>query len=154
MSWSLKLRNGDLALSGSSLETVSGAPKLVQDLRCWILERMGTDNLHPGFGSLFDGGVEPNGTVHTSVIGTFNEEIARLDIESDLRRILNEYQAKQVARLKVDRATYGKSTFSRGEVLVAVEGIEFTVALDTIYIVISLRTGDDSILSLDLTLQG
>lgn len=148
MSWSLKLRHGDLTLSGASLAMVTNEEKLAQDLRCWILEKMGTDSLHPSFGSLIDGGVRLDGRVELGVIGT-EPDTALAMIESELHRIVSEYQAQQLARAKGDRFSYNKSTLSLREALLALTNIEATMVGDNLNIVMSIQTANG--LNLGLT---
>jgi hypothetical protein len=69
MSWSLRIQNGDLMLDGTNLGRATGSAKLIQDLRCAILEKMGTDDLHPEYGSLLDGGRDESGDVQPGYIG-------------------------------------------------------------------------------------
>lgn len=152
MSWSLKLRNGDLSTKGASLDIVTGSEKLVQDLRCFILERMGTDSAHPDFGSLFDGGVQ-NGLVHESVIGSWDWGMAESIIREDLNRIMKEYSDDQLIRARQDRAVYGRTTFTKGEVLMGIGNISFERSQDILYVTINLTTGDGQDLELDLTLN-
>src|SRR4051794_27221905 len=97
MSWSLELRGGDLAIGGASYGVVTNQAKLVQDLRCAILERMGTDPDHPGYGSLIDGG-RLNGVEQESVIATDDWDVAVLTVEGEIRRIVDLYQKMQIAR--------------------------------------------------------
>lgn len=151
MSWSLKLTNGDLDLRAASYGIVTGEAKLIQDLRCFILEKMGTDPLHPEFGSLIDGGRRPDGTVIDGVIGLVNNDLARLEVESDIRRIVREYQQRQLGRAREDKGRYGKTTFSRGEVLVALNSVDFEAVADTLNVTLVITTGNENELELALT---
>lgn len=151
MTWSLALRHGDLDLSpNASLGTVTGSDKLVQDLRCFLLERMGSDDLHPTFGSLLDGGFR-DGQYVEGVIGVLNDELAALAVETEIRRMVAAYQAAQLARARGDRATYGKATLTKGEVLLSLDAIDIVQASETMVITLHLTTGDDqAILTLGL----
>lgn len=142
MSWSLALRNGDLALGGTQLAAVKGTAKLIQDLRCAILEPMGTDSLHASFGSLIDGGRKPDGTVVTSPLGGSNWSAISSQIEAELRRILDEHRSRQVARARSDQFTYGRPTLDPGELLLAIENIQMISVQDTLVCQIALQVGD------------
>src|ERR1051325_1057251 len=109
MSWSLQVSYGDFPVSGNSLGIVAGANKLGQDLRHWVLEKMGTDPLHLDYGSLIDGGRTSDGVEQESIIGHVNDRNARVLIESELRRIIQAYQRQQIARAKADRLVYNKT---------------------------------------------
>src|SRR4051812_13042423 len=141
MSWSLKIRNGDLVLFGTRFDTVTQENKLAQDFRCFILERMGSDDMHPWYGSLLDGGVQ-DGMEVLSVISTTDWNYASLEIESDIRRMAGIYQQMQVRRAKRDRTKWGKSTLTRGELLIGISGIRFTSTEDLLYVTISIVTGN------------
>lgn len=153
MSWSLKLRNGDLVTDGAQLAQVTGAGKLVQDLRCAILERRGHDDLHRQFGSLIDGGYDNDGEYVDSIIGEIDIDFAVLQIESDLRRIMTEHQQRQVARSKNDRQKYGQSTLENDELLYSVEDITFTQAQDKIMVNVFIKTGTGTTFDLAVPLQ-
>jgi hypothetical protein len=150
MTWSLALRNGDLTLSSASYGTVTGEDKLVQDLRAFILERMGTDDMHPSYGSLLDGGRLPDGTEKSGPIGSSDIEFAQLEIETELRRIISIYQNRQLARAKDDRLTYGKTTLSKSEVLLAIQGINFRQVGDTLNVQLNLQTAANTTIPLTI----
>lgn len=151
MAWSLALRNGDLTLGQAQYGTVTNEAKLVQDLRCWILERMGTDDMHPNFGALIDGGTAADGTERAGVIGTTDIDLAQTLVESEIWRIVREYQAQQLARAKSERQTYGKTTFTKGEVLVRLEHVELQQSLDSLNVHLFIVTAADTQIDLSLT---
>lgn len=153
MSWSLRVSNGDLALDGGKLGVVSGSNKLLQDLRHYILERMGTDPLHPSYGSLLDGGTRPNGQEVPSPLGRTDWNVVALEIESEIRRIAANYQSRQVERAKADRLYYGKSTLDQGEILAAVQAVRFKQSLDALNVYVVIETGDFQLRNLTITLD-
>lgn len=142
MSWSIELRNGDLALRGASLGQVTGAQKLVQDLRCALLEQRGNDNAQPNFGSLLDGGRDASGNEIPSMIGGSDLEYTALRIEAEVRRVAAEHQRRQLDRAQNDRFTYGESKLGNGELLVEVSGISMVQVQDTLMVNVHLTTGD------------
>lgn len=151
MSWSLQLRNGDLTIGGASLGVVTNQAKLVQDLRCAILERMGTDPDHPWFGSLIDGG-RLNGVEQPSLIATTNWNVAALTIEAEIRRIVGQYQTQQINRSQADRTSYGKPTLTPEELLMNVANIEFFQAQDNLLCRVTLVTGAGTELPINVPL--
>lgn len=151
MSWSLQIQNGDLSLNGGSYGTVSGSQKLAQDLKCALLERMGTDDAHPNFGSLIDGGVA-NGVEQPSLIATTDWTHAIALIESEIRRIINQYQASQVRRSENDRMTYGKPTLTPDELLVAISSIQFFQVQDALVVKVGIQTGANNTININLPL--
>jgi hypothetical protein len=141
MSYSLMIANSDLSFNGTSLDTVDGSNKLVQDLMCCVLEPMGTDQMYPSFGSLIDGGIDPNGDVISGVIGTPNDGVAAALVSSEIQRICAAYQAQQQARYSNDVQTYGKSTITASEALLSVNGVTATQTTDVMSINATLSTG-------------
>lgn len=140
MSWSLQLRNGDLTLSAAHYGTITNEQKLVQDLRSYLLEKMGTDDMHLGYGSLLDGGRQPDGKIVQGVIGESDPDIAELEISTEIKRIAIEYQARQLDRAKADKNKYGKTTLTKGEVLLGVTKIDFVHHEDAIDVLVTLQT--------------
>ena len=151
MSWSLQLRAGDLVVGGASFGVVTEQNKLVQDLRCAILERMGTDEDHPWFGSLIDGG-RLNGVEQESLIATTDWNVAVLQVESEIRRIADQYQKQQIARVEQDRTVYGKPTLTPGELLMGISNIQFFQAQDNLLCRVTLITGADTEIPINVPL--
>lgn len=143
MSWSLQLQHGDFAIGGARLGTVTGGRKLLQDIRCAILEKMGTDNLHPGYGSIIDGGITPDGAIANGVIGEADIDLAMIEVEAEINRITRDYQRQQLARAKQDKLIYGKATLDASEVLIDLQSLNFYQNQDTLFIQITYVTGID-----------
>lgn len=141
MSWSLELRGGDLTLGGAKLGQTTGLNKLVQDLRCALLEPRGFDNLHPSFGSLIDGGIDENGIQVGTIIGGSQWEFAINRIENEIRRVAAFHQQRQAERSKNDRLQYGESTLSNEELLLNISSVSFSQAQDKLMVNVQLQTG-------------
>lgn len=152
MSWSLQIKNGDFALSGSSLGVVTNFDKLVQDLTCAIMERMGHDPLHPWYGSLIDGGVTPQGLDSPSLIGMDPQYVVN-QVQSEIMRITGNLQSQQLSRAQADQSTYSRSTITPGEALIGVADIQFEQQQDTLLVTVSLTTalGDTTALTIPLS---
>lgn len=150
MSWSLRLKNGDLVLEGQHVAQVSGTAKLVQDLKCAILESRGHDKYHPEFGSIIDGGFNENGVYVPSVIGETDWAFVALRVESEIRRICSEYQRSQIERDKADRLRYGRSTLDLSEVLESVTNVDITQVQDTMRVRVSIRTASGKPATIDV----
>lgn len=144
MTWSLQLHNGDFAVTGAQFGTVTNEQKLTQDLRCALLEAMGTDDMHPDYGSLIDGGTLPDGTTVPGVIGLLDINQVAATVQSEIERIAQAYQNQQLNRAKSDRLTYNRVSLSPAEVLLGV-GLTLTQQEDTLLVNIALSTarGDD-----------
>lgn len=147
MSWSLQIRNGDFTSGGAQLGTVSSHEKLVQDLSHWLLEPMGTDNLHAGYGSLIDGGVE-NGIERESMIGLAINDSTLLRIRAEISRIIEEYRSLQLTRAKQDKFALKNATLTKGEILYEVNGVSVSPQEDTVTVSISITTGTDQMIDI------
>lgn len=154
MSWSLKLQNGDLSLEGGSYQTVQGGNKLIQDLSYWTLTPMGTDPMHPGYGSVIDGGRLPSGEIVPSPIGQTDQEAVSQQIETEITRIINQYKGQQLARIKADNLVYGRSTLSSDEVISTINGINISLFLDGIYVQVKVTTYYGQTLTLNVSSNG
>lgn len=141
MSWSLQVSGGDLVVNQAQLSTVANEAKLLQDLRHYLLERMGTDSLHPEYGSLIDGGTKPDGTEVPSPIGHTDWRQIALSIEADIRRIGAAYQSAQLNRAKSDRLRFNRSTLTAGEVLASIDSVVFTQDQDALLVTINITAG-------------
>jgi hypothetical protein len=151
VTWSLQVRHGDLTLGGAQLGVVTDEQKLVQDLSHWLLERLGSDPLHPEHGSLIDGGVQ-NGRVVNGVIGEDDWAFAEVLIESDIRRIVAEYQAQQLQRAKDDRLRYNKATLTAAEVVMNLDEVEMVRTLAQVTVTLFLSTAAGKSVTLDVAL--
>lgn len=150
MSWSLQLRNGDLALNGTRLGQTTGAEKLVQDLRCALLERRGTDDAHPRFGSLLDGGRGDDGREVASIIGESDWDLIAMRVSGEIRRVAAEHQGRQIDRAKRDRLRYGQSTLINDELLADITSIDMIQAQDRLMVQVTLKTGESREITIDI----
>lgn len=142
MTYSLKLENGDLVPGASGLEVVDNAEKMVQDISMELRQRMGSNILHPNYGSLIDGGIKADGTTYPSIIGEDDFALIDMRVRSEISRIANNYQSRQLTRAKTDKMNYGSQTLTKGEILLGISSIDIVQNLDTINIEIGLTTGE------------
>lgn len=152
MTWSLKLQNGDLALGGNHLDIVDNEEKMIQDLRCQLLEKMGNDQMHPEYGSLLDGGETPDGIVYSSILADDDLQMAKLRIQSEILRVINDYQNRQLDRAKADKMLYGKQSLTPREIVASVNSINFVENLDRLTVNISLATSANQEQTIELNL--
>lgn len=153
MSWSLELRGGDLTIDGAKLGRTTGAQKLVQDLRCALLEPRGFDDFHPTYGSLIDGGIDEYGVTVPGIIGSVDWEFAALRIQSEIRRVATEYQKQQATRARNDRSVLGESTLTNDELLLDISDIQMTQAQDRLMVRVTLRTATGQTIPVDIPLE-
>ncbi len=151
MSYSLHILDGDLNPAGpGGLATVTSTQKLVQDLRHHLLEPRGHDSMHPEYGSVLDGGVNPDGSPTPQFIGASPTRERLGLIEAEIRRILVAHQAMQMERVKSDMARYGgKHTMAAGEVLGSIERIDVAPIQDVVLARCYLRVDTGGLVSLN-----
>lgn len=127
---SFRVENGDLALSpGRIVDFVQGQNKLVQDLTLWLLEPYGIGYTTPAFGSLL-----------LSMIGTAFGEGQLADVESEVNRILELYQANQFQRIKAARDNGKLYLYTKREILNQIGQITSTQLLDHAQIQVGIKT--------------
>jgi hypothetical protein len=145
MSWSFQINNGDLQIGSNGLNTVSDTAKLVQDLTCDLLEPEGTDPLHPGYGSVIDGGTDSAGNYVQGIIGDPNDSTAATFVGQEVQRIMTNYQQSQINRNQADIAVYGASTLTAAEALLAISAITVTQVQDQALVIANIQTGTGSL---------
>lgn len=132
MSKSLSITSGDLSVTGRHYDTVSGKDKLMQDLRCALIEQVGTDPATPGFGSQFEG--------DTYIGQTYTEALAE-EARIEVMSILQDYQVAQLTKIQTETITYnGKNTLSEGEVIDSIDSVDSVFSGDTLVIRVQLTT--------------
>ena len=140
MSKSFALVNGDLAVDGRSYSEVSGQTKLAQDLKLWILERVGTDPATPTYGSTLDGGTI-NGVEIPSMIGAVSTKANTLTIQSITQNIIAQYQQMQLAKIQIEMQQYGgQTTLSNDEIIYSINNVKAVQADDTIVVQADITT--------------
>lgn len=149
MSWSFQIRNGDLNFDGpGGFATVQGPQKLIQDLKCALLEPRGTDPVHPDYGSILNGGTMPDGSEAPSSIGQLMTPENLINVEGEIRRILHAYQVQQLDRLNRENMIYqGRNTFSAGEILLRVDDVQVNQEGDTAFCHITITTASGDAIS-------
>lgn len=117
----------------------------MQDLRCMLIERVGTDPATPDFGSQFETG-EYIGQVYSDILAAE----ARLSIQDLLER----YQAAQLEKIKQETIAYnGLNTLSNSEVIETIDSIVSTFTGTTLLIRVTITTMADEQIKIDVPLD-
>lgn len=124
MSYSLAVKNGDLAREGSNLAVVWGVDKLKQDLQLWINERYGGDRFHPQMGSILQ-----------DYIGSVISNRTNAEIQSEVMRVLDNYQRVQYQGFKNSPQLYSTS-----EILDTIKDVSVSINYDTVSVSVSVTT--------------
>ena len=122
MTYSLAIKNGDLAVQGSQCQVVSGQAKLQQDLTLWMLERYGSNRMHPTFGSQLQ-----------NYIGGIVSPATQANAYNEIVRVMNNYQAMIYQMFKAN-----PSVFSVAELPYSIDSINVAVTYDTVYATIQV----------------
>lgn len=135
MSQSLKLQNGDLVVtSGRAFQVVKNRDKLVQDLKLWILEQFGTDANTPEYGSMLD-----------SYIGAPMSQGMINQVQAEILRVLQQYQAMQLDNMQNDTIQYqGSTTLDPSEVIASIDGLTVQAVGSMILVSVALTTLDEN----------
>lgn len=154
MSTSLAITNGDLTIGpGRKFESVSGRDKLTQDLKLWVLERIGTDPLLPTYGSIYDGGI-----INGQVVDSFIGEVASLEARNNIRiatlDLLGKYQAMQFDKMRSETLLYnGQNTLDAEEVIDQITSVNVIQVDTTILIQVILTNLAGTTLKLTIPLS-
>lgn len=99
MSFDLKIKNGDLVINNSQLQTVIDSEKLIQDILKICLTSAGTNPLHPWYGSFLSRTIIGNPN-YTSVL----VQIAKSQLTTALQNLkdLQDLQVKSFQRVSAD----------------------------------------------------
>lgn len=127
MSFSFRIVDGDLAPLGNQFGLVFGVEKLKQDVDLWLRERFAGDRFHMMMGSILQ-----------DFIGDIMSGSTRAEIHAEVLRVLQNYQAVQLRRLKEN-----PQLLSPSELLVSIDDILTNVSYDTVSVAIKLRNGSE-----------
>lgn len=148
MSWSLNIQGGDLDFVSkkSGAAVVTGKDKVFQDIRAALLEPMGTDPMHPDYGSLLDGGRLPGGQVVDSMIGKNATTVFR--IEEEIGRMVRSIMDRQELRIASDIQNFGRSTLSGSETILGISSIQSKQVGTTLVVRVEVIMQDKNTISI------
>jgi phage baseplate assembly protein W len=125
----LLLSEGDLVTTHDDLAMCTGVTKLQQDLRGALLEPIGTDRFHPGWGSSLN-----------DFLAQIADEDTRVEIESEINRVISNYAAVQRDKIESDIMGDGQTRFSTDEILARIRRVQVQVRDESVLVGISLTT--------------
>lgn len=124
MSYSLRLKNGDLTTNGSVLSLSYGKDKLLQDVDLWLREIYQVDRFHPTYGSVIE-----------NFIGNIINIRTEHDIRAEVYRVMTNLQNLQLRRLKTNPTKY-----TPDELLHSVSNVFTQVNFDTIAVTVVFQS--------------
>lgn len=125
----LALSGGDLVVSKGDLATISGPPRIRQDLALAMIEPYGNDSFNPTWGSVLP-----------SYVGMPLDAEMELLVRAEVVRIVQQYIDGQAAEIALDALSGSRSRFDYSDVVGQVVSIDTTPSFDTIKVSIELRT--------------
>lgn len=143
MVYGLRLIDGDLQISGGSYLLCDGAVKTEQDVTCALVEPLGNDRFHPGWGS----------TLH-NFIGLPGTDTTLFQVQQEAMRVVSNYQAVQYDQVQADALSGTHSRFSTSELIGQVTSVDVQGLLDTFTITIAIQTIDEEDLVLTASVGG
>lgn len=126
----LALVGGDLVAGPTGHVTVSGAPKIRQDLTLALGEQRGTDRFHP----------TEWGSVLPDFIGGPVTADTDYEVRSEVSRVLAQYIAIQENEIYADVLNGSRSRYATADVIRGVTSITAEIAFDTVRISTTLIT--------------
>lgn len=139
----MMLKDGDFDVSGGNYAMVTGTAKVAQDLRGALLEPLGNDRFHTGWGSTLD-----------TFIASIADENTRMDIEAEVNRVVTNYAAIQRDKIEADITGDTDSRFTTDEVLSRIRSITVTEAVESVTVAIALQTVSGEIVVLNEEVTG
>jgi hypothetical protein len=124
MSKSFAIVNGDLVIdAGRSFGIVSGRDKLLQDLRLWVLEKLGIDPATPTYGNRLEGSA--NEQNYSGFVGALMTTDNLHSIRNIVIDMLQRYQSMQFEKIRGETLRYvGKNTLDEEEILQSIDSVE------------------------------
>lgn len=154
MSKSLAVVNGDLVIAaGRSFGTVSGREKLLQDLRLWVMEKMGLDPSTPTYGNILDGSIT-DGIEREGFIGQLMSQDNLNEIRNVIIDLLQRYQTMQFEKIRNETLQYlGENTLEEGEVLERIDSVEVKAIGTTALVQVKITTLDEQSFKLTIPIS-
>jgi phage baseplate assembly protein W len=125
----LRLRDGDLVLGTSGYQMITGAPRVLQDLRCALGEPVGNDRFHPGYGSQLE-----------SYIGIPLDDDAIFLVVQEVSRVVRNYAEVQRDQITTDVLSGLTSRYTAGDVVAELTDIKVTASQDALMVTVAMRT--------------
>ena len=99
MSFDLQIINGDLVIKNGNLQTVEDSGKLIQDILKICLSDVGSNPLHPGYGSFLSRSIVGNPAKSSVIV-----QIAQAQINTCLTNLqqLQQLQIKSLQKVTAD----------------------------------------------------
>ena len=125
----LELADGDLVVTPVGHRTISGAPKIKQEVSAALIEPYGNDRFHRDYGS----------TVRNLIGEVFDAETTML-AEAEVNRVLQAYIVTQRNEVLSDNLDQRRSRFDARDVVRAITDLRVTGSYDAMRISLTFVT--------------
>jgi phage baseplate assembly protein W len=126
---SLALVSGDLVAGPGGHRTVTGGPRIQQDLALALGEELGADPFHPEWGS-----------VVVQYLGQPIDDETIFQVKSEVNRVVQQYITNQNRILREDSLQQARSSFMTADIVTGVSDVNAVVSLDSIKVSMNLTT--------------
>ena len=138
----LALRNGDLVVTGTGHQTISGSAKIRQELALALGEEFGADKYHPTWGSILN-----------EFFGKPIDELTQDEVRTEVARVIQAYIAVQQQEVLSDHLAQRASRFHSNDVVTGLNSIDVSMTLDTIFVSVDLQTASGQSVTVSRTVQ-
>lgn len=125
----LAIISGDFSLSGGTFKTLTGIPKIKQDLGIASLTPYGSNQFHPKYGSVL-------GSYIGSPVGPSSQAV----IQGEVKRLISNYQNLQIAKMNSYVIQGFRSPYGQNDLIRSIQSIEVTQHFDSFHINATLTT--------------
>lgn len=125
----LALQGGDLVVGPQGHRTITGSPKIRQDLALALGEEYGHDRFHPTWGSVLPGYVGRPITADTDLL-----------VRSEAARVVQVYIDTQRTEIVNDTLAGKRSRYTTADVVARLDDIATSISFDSIRVKLSLVT--------------
>lgn len=125
----LAMSNGDLVVGATGHQTISGVPKIRQEIALALGEDYGADRFHPELGSVLG-----------EFIGQPLDEETDMLVRAEVGRVVQQYIAVQQREVLRDHLAQRRSRFDASDVVTGITDIQASVDFDTVRVSANLVT--------------
>jgi phage baseplate assembly protein W len=138
-----QLQNGDFVLFNGSFATVTGPQKIQQDVMVAVQTPYGSNRFHPRYGSLF-----------SSYVGSPTSASTSSMIQTELVRIVQNYQRVQLGQLKQATLNGNTSPFAQNDLVSSIGSIGVTQTHDSFQVNASVNTAAGNAVNVSTSVTG
>lgn len=138
----LALIGGDLVVGAMGHRTISGVPKIRQEMALALGEEYGADRFHPDLGSIL-----------IEFIGESVQADTEMLVRAEVGRVISQYIAIQQREVLRDHLECRMSRFDASDVVVGVTAIQARVDFDTVRISANLLTQSGANVTINRTMS-